>query len=1330
MPKFLWQCCGSMPVRMCLAFLIASLGVSTLGNFRAASQGEYSGQPAATRIRTQDETDTLNAVKTPDAEAGQGVRTKAQVNLPSRRAGVAPERFAASRRLAAFDAAESTHEANAIGVARKVNLAATEIKQGKLTRQIKNADGSEVRILTIQSPGALEVFAHLTEFNLPAGEEVYVYGNGADSPVGGPYRGSGPAGQGREATEAGGDFWTETATGDTLIIEHYSPHGAPRGTFAVPEITHHYEAFLTSAPEQTAPLACHVDANCTAINLNNAVGRVSFMRDGASKVCSGTMVVTRSDAEAGEPPYFLTANHCIATQSQARTAQIIWQFRSTGCNSGVPNDTFTQSARGTGLLKTRRALDQTLLRVFGKVPGNQVYAGWDPRTLGITDFPNVLGLHHPRGSFLRRSTGRLVLDSLGCDATGLYEGYDILWGDGITEPGSSGSGLFFANSQLLCGVLSCGVDVDSCTLKINSRYGRFREFYLDTATWLETGDRGPNPTPQLASPTTTTPTIVNDTLTNALPSRVIGSQAGTSVYYGKMFRVNGIAGQKLRISATSNTFGVYLYLLNGNTRELLAEDRDETKGDLIEGEITYTLEDSAPYYIEVSSTNVSDTGPFTLKVELICDLSLSKTDIFLPAKDGVAAATLSNPNRCDWTATSNASWLKLRKTSGNAASEGIIADVDAFTSNVGSRTGIIQVSGQQLQVHQAHQCVATPIQTGQVISGSLGITDCRAPLTNDNPQVYPYADVYSFSGTSGQRIAIELDSTEFTPRLRLLGPTGTLLSSDTHDGRARIPYPQGYFTLNATGTFTIEASHNNDSSEMGAYRIRVLTDCNTLVTPTPDSIAPGGTTLNFTVAATTGCPWNAFSYASWIKINSGETGAGNGTVNVTIAPNLGPARTAVLTIAGRAFDIQQRSGCRFTIDPTSRNFASGGGSGSFNVTASDAECPWGVTATISPSGMVTFGQVLGQKGNGTVTYAVKANTGVARTAQLVVGEPGVGPVHNINQSAVAPNPAPTIASLSPNAVQAGGSRFTLTVTGDNVISDTVIRWNGRALTTRLISRNALEAEIAAADIANAGTARVTLFNPTPGGGESASSNFMITGPLANLSAASFASQFAPNGIIAVFGVRLATRTVSATTTPLPTELGGTTVKLIDGGRGERLAQLFFVSAGQINYLVPTGTPAGQYTVLITSSDGSVSAGTLLVETVAPGLFTANANGQGAPAAVLLRVLANGTQRFEPIAELDRATNRFVAIPLVVNNPGEQVILVLFGTGIRGRSALNRVTANLERERFPVDFAGAQGLAGLDQINLPLPARLGGAGETTLSLSVDGKLSNAVLLNFR
>jgi uncharacterized protein (TIGR03437 family) len=43
--------------------------------------------------------------------------------------------------------------------------------------------------------------------------------------------------------------------------------------------------------------------------------------------------------------------------------------------------------------------------------------------------------------------------------------------------------------------------------------------------------------------------------------------------------------------------------------------------------------------------------------------------------------------------------------------------------------------------------------------------------------------------------------------------------------------------------------------------------------------------------------------------------------------------------------------------------------------------------------------------------------------------------------------------------------------------------------------------------------------------------------------------------------------------------------------------------------------------------------------------------------------------------------------------------------------------------LPATYAGPQGDAGLDQVNVQIPASLAGTGSTTISLTVDGKVSN-------
>ncbi len=241
-----------------------------------------------------------------------------------------------------------------------------------------------------------------------------------------------------------------------------------------------------------------------------------------------------------------------------------------------------------------------------------------------------------------------------------------------------------------------------------------------------------------------------------------------------------------------------------------------------------------------------------------------------------------------------------------------------------------------------------------------------------------------------------------------------------------------------------------------------------------------------------------------------------------------------------------------------------------------------------------------------------------------------------------------------------------------------------------------------------------------------------TNTVAAVSAASFdGSVFSSEEIVAAFGVGLATSTQVASSLPLPTTLAGTTVKVKDSAGTERLAPLFFVSTGQINYQIPLGTATGVATVTVTSGDGTLSTGTIQVANVAPGLFTANANGQGVPTGYVLRVRADNSQSVEPLSRLDTATSRFVAVPIDLGPATDQVFVILFGTGFRSRSSLSAVTAKLGGENATVLFVGAQGdFAGLDQLNAQIPRTLAGRGDLDWVLTVDGKTANTVRINVK
>ncbi|MGO9273506.1 MAG: beta strand repeat-containing protein [Terriglobia bacterium] len=95
----------------------------------------------------------------------------------------------------------------------------------------------------------------------------------------------------------------------------------------------------------------------------------------------------------------------------------------------------------------------------------------------------------------------------------------------------------------------------------------------------------------------------------------------------------------------------------------------------------------------------------------------------------------------------------------------------------------------------------------------------------------------------------------------------------------------------------------------------------------------------------------------------------------------------------------------------------------------------------------------------------------------------------------AANPVPLINQpLVPTTAAPGGAAFTLTVNGTGFVNGATVNWNGSARTTTFVSGEQLTATINATDVAVAGTASVTVVNPTPGGGTSNVVFFPIANP--------------------------------------------------------------------------------------------------------------------------------------------------------------------------------------------------------------------------------------------
>ncbi len=192
-------------------------------------------------------------------------------------------------------------------------------------------DGRRVWRVAVKSPGALGLRIQFSRFSIGEGR-VWIYPEAGAEGVQGPYTGRG--------TFSNGEFWSGTVFGDAAIVE-YQPQDPfeERIPFEIAGVTH--RAVKPAPVEAPAPLAvaaassgpynfagqleaasCHLDASCYP-DWNESMKMVAdifFMVDVDGQkleaACSGSLVSTSNN---NLKPYFLTANHCVSSEDEART---------------------------------------------------------------------------------------------------------------------------------------------------------------------------------------------------------------------------------------------------------------------------------------------------------------------------------------------------------------------------------------------------------------------------------------------------------------------------------------------------------------------------------------------------------------------------------------------------------------------------------------------------------------------------------------------------------------------------------------------------------------------------------------------------------------------------------------------------------------------------------------------------------------------------------------------------------------------------------------------------------------------------------------------------
>ena len=326
-----------------------------------------------------------------------------------------------------------------------------------------------------------------------------------------------------------------------------------------------------------------------------------------------------------------------------------------------------------------------------------------------------------------------------------------------------------------------------------------------------------------------------------------------------------------------------------------------------------------------------------------CAVGVAATVTTIGASGGSGAVTVQTERECQWTATSDVSWLTF---AGTASGQGPVTLQFSVAGNRSTvpRLGGIAVNEQRVEITQeAATCEAAV--SPRALSLEAGGGAAQVVVTTQD--FCPWTAVSSESW-------ISVTSVTGT------GSTEIVVSVGANPGSAR------------SGVVAIAGQQVTVSQAPQS-----VPGCSFAIAPATASLSSAAESVTVTVIASAGCTWAASSTVSWIVVAAGASGSGNGAVSVQVAANTGAGRTGNVLIAGQVMRIDQSAAtvpCTYSIAPTGQTLSSTGGGMTTTVTTG-AGCTW--TATSNASWLRITAGASGA-GNGTVSLSSDANTGAAR----------------------------------------------------------------------------------------------------------------------------------------------------------------------------------------------------------------------------------------------------------------------------------------------------------------------------------------------------------------
>ena len=248
------------------------------------------------------------------------------------------------------------------------------------------------------------------------------------------------------------------------------------------------------------------------------------------------------------------------------------------------------------------------------------------------------------------------------------------------------------------------------------------------------------------------------------------------------------------------------------------------------------------------------------------------------------------------------------------------------------------------------------------------------------------------------------------------------------------------------------------------------------------------------------------------------------------------------------------------------------------------------------------------------------------------------------------------------------------------------------------------------------TVRLTVVTP----GEDPPA--VAAGGVLNVASYALSTPVAPGSIVAIFGTNFtdASGVLEASSLPLPTNLGGTSVSI-----GGEPVPLYAVTSGQINAMLPFDLAVNTSIPIVVTRNNAVSAPQpVSMVSSQPGVFTQTANGQGTGIVVIVH--PDGSQVEAGNGNAATAGDALVVYCTGLGDVSPRAIAGFPASPSPLSYAIDTVTATISGVDAPAFFAGlTPGFAGLYQVNVTVPSGIAANSQAPLVLSQGGRTSAVV-----